>query len=143
MLVKLQITDPVINKKRYYTTAALKDELTKQLSSTTLEIQANSKNNDINTVYKYHKYAQKLLYEINLLKPTPVFEISIADLSQELVQELQMLHEEILNEVVIDAISRLYHNMLLLLYVYLDYLIYLLCQLDHKLKIEQMHIQSK
>jgi len=105
----LQITDPVINKKKYYTTAALKDELTKQLSST-LEANSNSENNDENTVYKYHKYAQKLLYEINLLKPTPVFEISLADLSQELIQELQMLHEEILNEVVIDAISRIYES---------------------------------
>jgi hypothetical protein len=37
-------------------------------------------------------------------------EISIADLSQELIHELQMLHEEILNEVVIDAISRLYES---------------------------------
>ena len=68
MLVKLQITDPVINKKRYYTTAALKDELTKQLSST-LEANNNSENNDENTVYKYHTYAKKLLYRINLAKP--------------------------------------------------------------------------
>ena len=108
-LVKLQIADPIINKKRYYTIAALKDELTKQLSST-LETRGNCENNDENTVYKYHNYAQKLLYEINLLKPIPVFEISIADLSQELVQELQILHEETLNEVIIDAISRLYES---------------------------------
>ena len=91
MLVKLQITDPVINKKKYYTTAALKDELTKQLSSM-LETSGNTENHDENTVYKYRKYAKKLLYEINLLKPSPVFEISLADLSQELIQELQMLH---------------------------------------------------
>ena len=109
VLVKLQITDPVINKKKYYTTAALKDELTKQLSSR-LETFGNSENNDENTVYKYRKYAKKLLYEINLLKPTPVFEISVSDLSQELVQELQMLHEEILNEIIIDVISRLYES---------------------------------
>ena len=108
-VVKLTELENTILKKRYYTTAALKDALTKQLSSM-LETRGNCENNDENTVYKYHKYAQKLLYEINLLKPTPVFEISIADLSQELIQELQMLHEEILNEVVIDAISRLYES---------------------------------
>ena len=107
-LVNLQQADSKI-EKRYYTTTALKDELTKQLSSM-LETTGNIENNDENTVYKYHKYSQKLLYEINLLKPSPVFEISIADLSQELIQELQMLHEEILNEVVIDAISRLYES---------------------------------
>ena len=45
VLVKLQITDPVINKKRYYTTAALKDELTKQLSSM-LETSGNTENHD-------------------------------------------------------------------------------------------------
>jgi hypothetical protein len=106
VLLKLQIADPVINKKKYYTTAALKDELTKQLSSR-LETSGNTENNDENTVYKYHKYAQKLLYEINLLT---IFEINVSDLSQELVQELQMLHEEILNEIIIDAISRLYES---------------------------------
>ena len=76
MLVKLQITDPVINKKRYYTIAALKDELIKQLSSM-LETSGNTENNDENTVYKYHIYAKKLLYRINLAKPVPIFEISI------------------------------------------------------------------
>ena len=106
-MIKLQISDP--ENKKYYTTAALKDELTKQLSSK-LETFGNSENNDENTVYKYRKYAKKLLYEINLAKPSPVFEISLADLSQELIQELQMLHEEILNEVIIDAISRLYES---------------------------------
>lgn len=109
MLVKLQITDPVINKKRYYTIAALKDELIKQLSSM-LETSGNTENNDENTIYKYHIYAKKLLYRINLAKPVPIFEISIADLSQEIVQELQELDQETLNEVVIDAISRLYES---------------------------------
>ena len=106
-MIKLQISDP--ENKKYYTTAALKDELTKQLSSK-LETFGNSENKDENTVYKYHKYAKKLLYEINLAKPIPIFEISVTDLSQELVQELQMIYEEILNEVVIDAISRLYES---------------------------------
>lgn len=101
ILVKLQVPDPVI--KKYYTTAALKDRLTKQLSST-LETNGNSEN----TVYKYHEYAKKLLYKINIFKPIPIFEISIVDLSQELIKEFQMLHDETLNEIVIDAISRLY-----------------------------------
>ena len=63
--IKLQITDPVINKKRYYTTAALKDELTKQLSSM-LETSGNTENNDENTftniVNMQRNYFMKLIY---------------------------------------------------------------------------------
>ena len=109
MLVKLQITDPVIYKKKYYTTSALKDELTRTLSSAA-EYNINQQSNHIEIDYKYYRYAHKLLYTINLAKPIPTFEINISDLSRELKQELQELNHETLSEVVIDTISRLYEG---------------------------------
>ena len=48
-------------KKKYYTTAALKDELTRTLSSAA-EYNINLQSNHIEIDYKYYRYAQKLLY---------------------------------------------------------------------------------
>ena len=110
-MIKLQTLDnpPISKKLRYFTTAALKDELTRQLSSAAVyNVNPDILHIEIN--YKYHEYAHKLLHYINLTKPVSVFEIKLSDLSQELVHELQLLHPETLNEVIIDAISRLYES---------------------------------
>ena len=111
MLAKLQISDPGINKKRYYTTAALKDELALQLS-TTADYKIDSKTNHIEIKYKYHHYAQKLLglTSIGKIEDIHDFEIKLSDLSPILKQELENLDNETLNEVVVDAISRHYES---------------------------------
>jgi hypothetical protein len=105
---KLQVSNIII-KKKHYTIAALKDELTRTLSSAA-EYNINQQSNHIEIDYKYYRYAHKLLYTINLAKPIPTFEINISDLSRELKQELQELNRESLTDVVIDTISRLYEG---------------------------------
>jgi hypothetical protein len=111
VLVKLQITDPVTNKKRYYTFAALKDELTLQLS-TAADYKVDPETNHIEIKYKYHNYAQKLLglTSISKIENIPEFEIKLSDLSPILKQELENLEKETLKELVVDAICRCYES---------------------------------
>lgn len=107
----MQIADSVINIKRYYTSAALKDEFALQLS-TAADYKIDSETNHIEIKYKYHHYAQKLLdlTSISKIEDIPEFEIKLSDLSPILKQELENLDKETLNEVVVDAISRLYES---------------------------------
>ena len=100
-----------ILKKRYYTIAALKDELALQLS-TAANYKIDYETKHIEIKYKYHHYAQKLLCLTSISKIEDVsdFEIKLYDLSPILKQELENLDKETLNEVVVDAICRLYES---------------------------------
>lgn len=108
-----EIQQPSKNEKRKFTTAALKDELTKQLSSK-IEIVGNPETLDIDIRFKYHVLAGKLLYRINLARPVPVFEINLSDLSLELVAGLEELvvgdDDSALDDIAKDAISRMYES---------------------------------
>jgi hypothetical protein len=110
----VKLTAELINtviKKKYYTIAALKDELALQLS-TAANYKINSEINHIEIEYKYHHYAQKLLglTSISKIEDISEFEIKLSDLSQILKEELEILDKETLNEVVVDAICRLYES---------------------------------
>ena len=109
--MKLTTELNTITKKRYYTTAALKDELALQLS-TAANYKIDSETKRIEIKYKYHHYAQKLLCLTSISKIEDVsdFEIELSDLSPILKQELENLDKETLNEVVIDAICRIYES---------------------------------
>lgn len=108
-VVKLQTSESEI-EKRYYTTAALKDELAIRLSSTA-EYHIDPKFGHIEIDYKYYAYARKLLYLTGIsINEFPVFEIQLLDISKEVQFELEQLDDETLNEVVVDAISRLYES---------------------------------
>lgn len=109
-MVKLQVSSLGI-KKKYYTIAALKDELALQLS-TAADHKIDYETKHIEIKYKYHHYAQKLLglTSISKIEDIPNFEIKLSDLSPILKQELENLEKETLNEVVIDAICRLYES---------------------------------
>jgi hypothetical protein len=104
----LQVSNIVI-KKRHYTIAALKDELTRTLSSAA-EYNVNEQSKHIEIDYKYYRYARQLLYLTSLAKEIPVFEIRQSDIPMELKNELERLDEETLDEVIVDSICRLYES---------------------------------
>jgi hypothetical protein len=74
------------------TTAAIKDELTHQLSST-CSSKIDEKTHAIHFTHKYYEQAEFVLYRINLYKPPPVFIINTSDLTSKLQNELEQLYK--------------------------------------------------
>lgn len=66
-----------------WTTAAVKDELTFQLSSVcSFKIDENTQ--EIHITHKYYDRADFVLYRINVYKPPPVFIINLSDIPPKL-----------------------------------------------------------
>jgi hypothetical protein len=94
-----------------WSTAAITDELTYQLSSAcSFSIDMNSK--QIHITHKYYDRAEFVLHHINIWDPSipPVFIINCSDLTKALQNELERLKESdprLFDRVVTDAIQSL------------------------------------
>lgn len=90
-----------------WTTAAVKDELTFQLSST-CSFKIDEKTQAIHITHKYYDQADFVLYRINVYKPQPVFIINLSDITPKLQNQLEELYKsspEIFDSVVTDAVQ--------------------------------------
>jgi hypothetical protein len=77
-----------------YTTAAIEDELVKQL----------------HCKRKYLEQAERLIYRINIFNPLPVFVISERDISRALANALDGLGSITMKSVITHAVRRLYES---------------------------------
>jgi hypothetical protein len=59
---------------------------------------------------KYEELAKKLIYRIPIYRPPPPFVINKADLSARLLIELKAYHEVARNEILKDAVGRIFEN---------------------------------
>jgi hypothetical protein len=62
------------------------------------------------TSRKYYNQANHLMYRIGVFKPTPLFEISIADLTPVLIDELRSLDKKSRNYVLKQAVGRIFED---------------------------------
>ena len=76
----------------HWTSNYIKDELTFQLSSAKSTL-INEKTHTTQTVNKYHKLAEFVLYRINIYRPQPEFLINRSDLTPRLQNELEQLYK--------------------------------------------------
>jgi hypothetical protein len=75
-----------------WTTAAIKDELTFQLSSS-CSFNIDEKRQAIRITHKYYDQAEFVLYRLNLYKPPAVFIINRSDLTPKLQNELEQQYK--------------------------------------------------
>ncbi len=86
----------------YWTTDRLKDELYLHLMKVT--------DNDGPHLMKYREQAKHLMYRIPVYQPTPSFVVNVQDLSDKLKSELESLDYKSLNDVLKEAIGRIFES---------------------------------
>lgn len=96
----------------HFTVAALEDELVRLLSSKcTTEVV--EQDNGSQWIYIFHPYVQQaehLLYKINVYQPLPKFVIFPEDIPEGLARELEDLGKVEMNQVITNAVRRLYES---------------------------------
>jgi hypothetical protein len=75
-----------------WTTRAIKDELTFQLSSV-CSLKIDEKTHLFHIVHKYYDRADFVLYRINIYRPPPVFIINLSDITPKLQSELDEVYK--------------------------------------------------
>jgi hypothetical protein len=89
-----------------WSTAAIKDELTFQLSSAcSLKIDENAQ---VYITHKYYDRADFVLYRINVYNPPPIFVINRSDITPKLQIHLEQLHKsspDTFDRLVTDAVQ--------------------------------------
>jgi len=97
---------------KLWTTAAIEDELTFQLSSAiSFEIDANTQ--VIHITHKYYDQAAFILRRINLYRPPPDFVIYLSDITPKLRSHLGQLNESspiMFHRVVTDSVQNILEN---------------------------------
>lgn len=101
-------------ERLYYhlTTKALEDELLYVLSSKT-ECDVIIDENGEWFIHPFHPYinqAEGLLYKINVYQPLPKYVIFPRDISEGLAKELENLGKVKMNQVITNAVRRLYES---------------------------------
>ncbi|MGA7900927.1 MAG: hypothetical protein WCA39_18940 [Nitrososphaeraceae archaeon] len=92
-------------EKDHWTTGRLIDELFLELDS----IKEIDEKGGLSK-RKYQELAKWLIYRIPLHKPVPLFIINLSDLSARVKDELVDLNDEALDNVIIEAISRIFES---------------------------------
>jgi hypothetical protein len=97
-----------------HTIAALEDKLVYILSSKTeCDVYFDSDWDNKWLIHPFHPYvnqAESLLYQINIKKPLPEFVIFPGDIPAGLTKELNSLGKVKMNEVITNAVRRLYES---------------------------------
>ena len=101
-LIPAQIDNPY----QLFTISAIEDDLTYHLSSK-CDFQIDTETSVIHIKHKYLDYATKFLFLINLQREPPIFEISLRDIPQNLVEILGKLDSTTLNIIFTNVVRRI------------------------------------
>ena len=96
----------VDNSYQLFTISAIEDDLTYHFSSE-CDVQVVPETRVIHIKHKYLDYATRFLFLINLQREPPIFEISLRDIPQKLVEILGKLDSTTFNTIFTNVVRRI------------------------------------